>query len=255
MRKEIWSWASARLAALPSGQSARGTARVSRWGHYGTPLLLFPSAGGDFEEVERFHLIDAIRGLVESGRIKVFSVDGLAAHAWLRGNLPHHQIAGAQQACEAFICDEVVPLIRRDCHSDTIEILAGGAAFGAFSAVALLCRHPDVFRGAIALSGTFDVSKHLSESPTAQIEAVSPLHYLPHLPEGGQLTALRRRFVQIATGEGDFEQPAQSRQLAQMLAARGVPNHLDLWGGRYTHSWATWREMLLKYAARSLSEQ
>jgi esterase/lipase superfamily enzyme len=149
MRKETWSWTSARLAALPSGQSARGT-------------------------------------------------------------------------------------------------------FGAFSAVALLCRHPDVFRGAIALSGTFDVSKHLHETLTPEVEAVSPLHYLPHLSEGAQLTALRRRFVQIATGEGDFEQPAQSRQIAETLTARGVPNHLDIWGRRYAHSWATWREMLLKYTAASV---
>ena len=28
-----------------------GPARVLRWGHWGTPVLLFPTAGGDFEEM------------------------------------------------------------------------------------------------------------------------------------------------------------------------------------------------------------
>src|SRR5688572_28613282 len=104
MQKETWSWTSARLAALPHptfpasvAPATQATARVSRWGHYGTPVLLFPSAGGDFEEVERFHLVESIRGLVESGRVKVFSVDGLAAHAWLRGTASTAQCVAAQR--------------------------------------------------------------------------------------------------------------------------------------------------------------
>src|SRR5262245_35246951 len=110
MQKETWSWTSPRLATLPPGQSPPGAARparLSRWGHYGTPLLLFPTAGGDFEEVERFHLIGAIAALVEAGRVKVFSLDGLAAHAWLRGTLPPEQCASAQRAHEEFIFQEL----------------------------------------------------------------------------------------------------------------------------------------------------
>ena len=244
MRRETWSWTSTRLP----GPSAQPTARLSRWGHYGTPVLLFPSAGGDFEEVERCHLISAIAPLIESGRIKVFSVDGVAAHAWLKGATPA-QCAHAQLACEAFIHDEVLPHIRKDCHSDQIELIAAGAAFGGFHSVAMLCRYPDVFRSAIAMSGTFDVSKLLRADVTSDVDAVSPLHYLPHLDEGHRLTTLRRRFIQIASGEGEFEQPAQSRRLSEVLETRGVPNHLDLWGHRYSHGWSTWRAMLPKYLA------
>jgi esterase/lipase superfamily enzyme len=235
MQKETWSWASARLATLPHptfpasvAPGTQATARVSRWGHYGTPVLLFPSAGGDIEEVERFHLVGSIKGLVESGRVKVFSVDGLAAHAWLRGTATTAQCVASQRVFEEFVYEEVVPLIRRDCHSDTIEILTAGAAFGAFSAAAMLCRYSNVFRGAIALSSTFDLAKFLPE----------PSH-----------AAARPRFVQIASGEGDFEQPLLSRQLAQALTSFGVPNRLDLWGRNFPHSWSTWREMLPKYLA------
>jgi esterase/lipase superfamily enzyme len=32
---------------------------VARWGTYGRPVLVFPSAGGDAEEIERFGLVDA----------------------------------------------------------------------------------------------------------------------------------------------------------------------------------------------------
>ncbi len=32
--------------------------QLVRWGHYGTPVLVFLTAGGDAEEIERLHLLD-----------------------------------------------------------------------------------------------------------------------------------------------------------------------------------------------------
>ena len=43
---------------------------LARWGHFGTPVLVFPTAGGDAEEIERNHLVGASGGIVESGRVK-----------------------------------------------------------------------------------------------------------------------------------------------------------------------------------------
>jgi esterase/lipase superfamily enzyme len=238
MQRETWTWTGSRLAE---------PARVVRWGHFGTPVLLFPTAGGDFEEVERFHLVRVLADLIEAGRIKVFSVDGIAARAWLRGTHSPQHCARVQSAYDAYIYEEVVPLIRRDCHSERIELIAAGASIGAYNAVASLCAHPDVFRVAVAMSGMYDLSKYLQSGFTQDLYMASPLHYLPGLDEGRQLHDLRRRFVQIATGEGDYEEPGESRRLAGALAARGIPNHLDVWGRGHAHSWSTWREMLPRY--------
>ena len=49
-----------------------------RWGTYGTPVLIFPTAGGDAEEIERFHLVGVLSELLEAGLVKVYSVDSLA---------------------------------------------------------------------------------------------------------------------------------------------------------------------------------
>ena len=43
-------------------------------GHWGQPVLLFPTAGGDAEEIERMQLIGALAPLIEAGRIKVYSL-------------------------------------------------------------------------------------------------------------------------------------------------------------------------------------
>ena len=51
---------------------------LARWGHYGTPVLVFPTAGGDAEEIERNGLVGACWPLIESGRIKLYSCDSVA---------------------------------------------------------------------------------------------------------------------------------------------------------------------------------
>ncbi len=224
-------------------------ARVARWGHFGTPVLLFPTAGGDFEEVERFHLVGALAGLVDAGRIKVYSIDSVAGKTWLQGTHSPEYCSRVQNLYDAFIYEELVPHIRRDCRSDNAEIIAAGASIGAFNAVASLCRHPDAFRLAIAMSGTYDLSKYLQGRFNQDFYFSSPLHYLPGLQEGPQLAALRHRFVLLATGEGDYEAPWESWQLANLLGAKGIPNRVDLWGRDRHHDWKTWREMLPKYLA------
>src|SRR5258707_14137785 len=45
-------------------------------GHWGPPMIMFPTSGGDEEEYERQGLIDAIGDAIEAGRGKAFCVNG-----------------------------------------------------------------------------------------------------------------------------------------------------------------------------------
>lgn len=220
---------------------------LARWGHYGTPVLLFPTAGGDAEEVERFHLIGALWPLIEAGRIKVFSCDSIAGRVWTDDGQSPAIRARIQNLYDACIRHEVVPAIRTDCRDDAIDIVAAGASIGAFNAVASLCRHPDVFRAAIGMSGTYNLEKWLNGQFFEEFYYSSPVHYLPGLENGAQLTALRHRFVLLAFGQGRWEEPEESWQLANILGNKGIPNRVDPWGREWDHDWATWRRMLPQY--------
>lgn len=220
--------------------------QLVRWGSFGTPVLLFPTAGGDAEEVERFHLIRVLEPLIEAGRIKVYSTDSIAGRAWTSGDHSGEYCSKMQDRFDAMIYNEVTPAIRNDCNSSDIEIIATGASIGAFNAVATVCRHPDAYKMAIAMSGTYDLSKYLEGRFNQDFYFSSPLHYLPDL-EGPQLEMLRKRLVILPTGEGNYEDIGQSWRIANVLGAKGVPNRVDSWGEGYHHDWITWREMLPKY--------
>lgn len=220
---------------------------VVRWGETGTPVLIFPTAAADAEEIERFHLIGAVSELLESGRIKIYSVDSVAGQAWLTESSDIPTAAHVQNQFDEFIVKEVVPAIRNDCQNDQIEIVAAGSSIGAFNALAAICRHPDIFSLAICMSGTYGLEKFLEGQKTREYIECSPLEFLPLLPEGEHLEKLRERFILLTHGEGKWEEPAQSWRAAQALGARGIPNRVDPWDEEWNHDWPTWRNMLPQY--------
>lgn len=221
------------------------TITLVRWGEVGVPVLVFPTAGGDAEEIERFLMIDALESLLTEGRIKVYSVDSLAGRSLLRHQDSGH-VSWLFNAFSSVIRHEIVPAIRVDCESDDIELISAGASIGAFNAVATLCRHPDLFRLAIAMSGTYDLTNHFDGNFTDDFYFSSPLHYLPDL-NGPQLKAIQKRFVVLASGSGRWEAPDQTWAIANALGAKGIPNRVDIWSEDHHHDWVTWREMLPRY--------
>ena len=215
---------------------------IARWGTVGVPVLIFPTAGGDFEEIERFHLVGALERQLDEGRIKVYSVDSINGRTFFTSSDSRH-VGWMMTAFDAVIRHEVVPAIRADCRSDDVEIVTAGASIGAFNALEVLCRHPDIFRAALCVSGTFDLTRWLRGPMTSDFFFSSPVHYLPTLADGEQLSRLRDRFVLFAHGLGQAEDPGESWRTADVLGSRGVPNRVDEWGVEWPHDWVTWREM------------
>jgi esterase/lipase superfamily enzyme len=225
-----------------------------RYGISGRPLLLFPTAGGDAEEPERFHLIDAIGPFLADLRLKVYCVDSIAGQAWLKECKSLEQAAIVQNQFDACIEREVVPLIRSDCQSSDATLMVAGASIGAFNALASICRHPDIFSHAICLSGTYDMERFLKGQHTHDYHLCSPLHFVPYA-HGETLAQLRQRFILLAHGKGEFEDPEQSFQVARALGRKGIPNRVDEWGSEWRHDWVTWRDMLPKYLGELLPKK
>jgi esterase/lipase superfamily enzyme len=219
---------------------------VVRWGESGTPVLAFPTAGGDAEEIERFHLVDACGELLAAGRVKLYSLDSINGRALLthEGTTGHR--AWLQRQFLEFVRHEVVPAVRADCHDPDVEVVTTGSSIGAFNALACVCLYPDVFRGAICMSGTYDLRRFYDGEVGEDFYESSPLHFVPSL-EGERLEALRKRFVVLASGEGPNEDIGESWAVARVLGDKGIPNRVDSWGADVPHDWATWRAMLPGY--------
>jgi esterase/lipase superfamily enzyme len=237
--KTVGSWYSTRLGR---------EVKMARWGHFGQPVLLFPTAGGDAEEIERFLVLKVLAPLVDAGKVKVYSCDSVAGKAMVdqEGSTAHRMWLLNQ--FHHYVRHEVVPAIHADCKSE-LEVVAAGASIGAFHAAAVLCRFPDVFSKAIAMSGTFDLLRfYKTNQYTHDFYVSSPLHFVGQLA-GPHLQKLQSRFCLIASGEGRAEDIGESWNLARTLGRMGIPNRVDNWGPSWHHDWPTWRTMLPQYLA------
>jgi len=222
------------------------TVNVARWGDVGIPVVVFPTAGGDAEEVERFHLVDACSDLIADGRIKIYSCDSVNGRALLTTEGDSAHLSWMLRQFVEFVRHEFVPAIRADCQSDDIEVITAGSSIGAYNALAVLCRYPDVFSAAIGMSGTYDLHRFLKGPPTEHFEWASPLHFVPTL-DSDHLAKLQQRQVILASGQGPNEDIGESWQAAHVLGAAGIPNRVVPWGAEWPHDWQTWRAMLPVY--------
>ena len=222
---------------------------VVRWGHFGRPVIVFPTAGGDAEEVERMLLIDALGDLIEAGRIKVYSCDSIAGYAMVRGDGDARYRAALLNGFHGFVREEMIPAIWADCRTPGADVVVSGASIGAFNAIAVLCRYPEVVSHAIAMSGTFDVASFIGPDAGEALYFATPLYFLPGM-QGPALERLQHRFAVLASGEGRWENIENSWRLAEVMGQKGIPNRVDPWGPEYDHDWPTWRVMLPHYLSQ-----
>jgi len=217
------------------------------YGHYGQPLLMFPTAAADCEEYERFGVVPAIARHIEAGRVKVFSIDSINRESWLNDHAhPAHK--SWRQACyDRYVDQEVAPFIAAHCQSPGIGIATSGASFGAFHAANTLFKHPDKFNCTIAMSGSYDLRAYCNGYYDDNFYFNNPADYLANLTDGHILDQLRRCRINIVTGQGSYEAPDRSRQLSAWLNRKGISHHLDVWGHDVNHDWPWWRIMLNVY--------
>jgi esterase/lipase superfamily enzyme len=241
VKKEVHYWYSPNL---------RKDMPIAVYGEMGMPLLLFPTAAADFEEYERFQLVDAISPHIHSGRVKVYSINSINRESWLNDHLHPAEKAWRQHEYDRYVEQEVVPFIWDNCRTPGIGIATSGASMGAFHAANAVFKHPDRFRTLIAMSGSYDIRPYCDGYHDEYVYFNNPSEYLPNLDDDYYLPHLRSARIVIASGQGAYEAPDRSRELSRLLASKGVPHELDLWGYDIPHDWPTWRAMLNVYIPR-----
>ena len=221
------------------------------YGHYGFPLLLFPTAAADYLEYERFYVVEVIQEFIEAGKVKVFSINSINRRSWLNPDMHPRDKAWRQVEYNSYITREVVPYIWNSCQGQ-IGIITAGASLGAFHCANQLFRRPDLFDGMIAMSGAYDIRGYYSgDYYDDNIYYNNPVDYVPRLEVDNFLPLLRQKqHIHIVTGQGAYENPDASRRLSGILAAQGIPHELDLWGYDMPHDWPTWRDMMKYYLAQ-----
>ncbi|MEO5647017.1 MAG: alpha/beta hydrolase-fold protein [Chitinophagaceae bacterium] len=235
MKRELASWYSPSLGKdMP----------IAAYGDYGFALLLVPTAAADYLEYERFQLMDTLAPYINSGKVKVFSINSINNESWLNNEMLGEHKAIRHNQFNDYVFNEVVPFIKNNTSAET-PIITCGASFGALHSMNLFLKRPDIINGVIAMSGVYDLSEYSKGYWDDQVYFNSPMHYVPKLSDEWYLSNIRNsNHIHILTGSGDYEDPNASKSFAGILYDKGINYELDVWGEDMKHDWPTWRAML-----------
>ena len=238
MKRELTSWYSPSLdKEMP----------IVTYGDFGFALLLIPTAAADYLEYERFQLIDSIAPYINSGKVKVFSINSINTESWMNTEMLGEHKAIRHNQFNKYVFDEVIPFIKASTSNET-PIITCGASFGALHSMNLFLKRPDIINGVIAMSGVYDLHEYTKGFNDEQVFYNSPMDYLPGLTDNWYLDHIRKsNHIYILSGSGAHEDPSASKAFAGVLYNKGINYELDIWGEDMTHDWPTWRKMLPYY--------
>ena len=224
-----------------------------RFGHYGSPLLAFPSASGMAHEWQVHGMVEALSDLIEGGKLKLYCTESNVAEAWTCRDADPAWRIQRHMDFERYIVDELVPLIRDDCETRDIPVAVSGTSLGAYYSANFSLKHPETFRYALCLSGRYDVSWLTGGFVNQDIYFNNPLSYLSGL-EGDDLERVREHaHLVLVCGQGKWEDGniEDTNRLADSLTEKGISHQRDVWGHDVSHEWEWWRRQAVFHLGRA----
>jgi len=226
---------------IPSREMGRRV-HLWRYGHFGLPLLVFPSASGMAHEWDAHGMVDALADFITEGRLKLYCTESNVAEAWTRRESDPAWRIQRHQAFEAYVAEELAPYIREDCHTPDIPIAVSGTSLGAFYSANFALKYPEIFRYALCMSGRYDTSWLTDGFHNEAVYFNNPVAYVPNL-EGEHLQRVRdNTHLVLVCGRGKWEDGniEDTDKFARILAAKDISHRHDLWGHDVSHEWEWW---------------
>ncbi len=209
------------------------------YGHWGYPVLIFPTTMGRYYEAKDFRLIAAIEWFIENGKVKVYCPDSIDRDSWYGKHLHPGTRIWNHVLYDRFIAEELIPAIQDECRVPKVAV--AGCSFGGYHAANFAFRHPELVSHVMAMGAAFDIRSFLDGYYDDNVYFNNPPDYLP----GSNKPELWQLQIALGTAEHDFCKP-ETYRLSQILNGKGISHWLDdrPFG---THDWPIWREMFPNY--------
>lgn len=222
---------------------------VTVFGHWGPPLMAFPTSQGNEWEIHDQGLIGAIADFIDGGRVKVFCVGSNNNESFMNRHAHPSHRSWRQRMFDEYIRNEVVPFIHSHCQG-TVAISTMGASLGAYHAANTLFRYPHLVKRCYGLSGVYDLRDRMNGGYDDNFYFHNPVDYLSNLSDSWYFEQYASCDIHLVTGNGPWEQPRSTYQLSGILSRKGIRHHLDDWGPEGGHDWPYWKNQMRSYLSR-----
>lgn len=220
------------------------------FGHAGAKVLFFPTRMGRFYDYENWGIISKMENKISNGELQVFCLDSVDLESFYDSYKdPGNRIYRHVQY-EKYVLNEVLPLANL-INSDP-SIIAAGCSLGAYHAVNVAMRHPDLFCKVVGMSGRYDLTQSqgyyqdlLSGFHNDFVYFNMPNQYLKNIEDPQLLAQIKHMDIVLAIGKEDNFLESNYK-LSSILKEKKIPHQLFQWDDE-AHRAKYWRKMVEIY--------
>ena len=223
------------------------------YGHAGRPVLYIPCQDGRFFDFGDFHMAETLAPWIESGQMIVFSVDTIDKETWSDRRGDPYWRARRHERWMDYLTRELAPRIMD--WTGQSGIIAFGCSLGATHALNLFLRRPDLFDRVLALSGIYSAVYGFDNYMDDVVYRNSPVHYLAAMPKDHPFIQLyNRKKGVVCVGQGPWEIPETTRQMAHIFHEKDIHLWVDFWGWDVSHDWDWWYKQVAYFVPYLLDQ-
>lgn len=230
--------------------------KVHLWcyGHFGPPVIVFPSAAGFAHEWDRQGMLEVLAPLIAAGRAKFYCPESNVSQVWTDKDSPIGARMQRHRAYEGFVLDTLVPFVRDDCRWPTAPMTAVGCSLGGTYAALFALKHPETFRQVLCMSGRYLTTELVGRHNDADLYFNNPLAFVPGLRGEALERVQRNTHLTLVCGRGAYEEGCieETIALGQLLRDKQIPSRTDIWGRESRHEWDWWQRQVVAHLPRML---
>lgn len=214
-------------------------------GHYGYPILMFPTSQGLYTQNHDFKLNESINWFVENGLVKLYNIQTIDKWSFYeKNNTPWERISNYEKWVQ-FMSKEFIPHIQ-DIHQ-THRVALAGASFGGYHAANLAFRFPDLVSHLFCMSGAFTIRNFMDNFSNEQVYFNCPKEFVAN----DEAWKYKHMHIVLSTSDQDICLK-QTREMAGILNSKGIDNWYDerRW---INHDWPLWRMVFPMFIGRFFS--
>jgi esterase/lipase superfamily enzyme len=216
------------------------------FGHYGFPVIAFPTSQSRYYELKDCGLIESASQLINEGKVKIYCPDGVDSDSWYNYSIHPADRVKMHNGYENVILYDVYEFIKYETGINRIGV--AGCSFGGYHAVNIAFRHPDKFNYVFSMGGAFDIKPFIMGYYDDNCYFNNPVDYMPNLEDSWYLDRIKQMQIILGTGDQDMCLE-ENKRLSGILNSKGIEHWLDIRQGA-GHDWQWWREMFPEYLSR-----
>ena len=220
------------------------------FGFSGAKVLFFPPRMGRFFDYEDWGVIASLEHKITNGDLQVFCVDSVDLESfYISFKDPGYRIYRHIQY-EHYVLEEVLPFA--NSINVNPNIISAGCSLGAYHAVNVAMRHPQLFCKVVGMSGRYDLTQSsgyfkdlLSGFHNDFVYFNMPNQYLKNIEDENIIQQLKTMDIVLAIGKEDSFLESNYK-LSNIFNEKGIPHKLYEWD-LLAHKAKDWRKMVAIY--------